>query len=42
MFEGEVYTGGDEGRGDDETADLDFKSIGRPGVAVEHYSSDIA
>lgn len=42
VFEGEVYTGGDEGRGDDETTDLDFESVARPGVAVEHYSSDIA
>lgn len=41
VFEGEVYTGGDKGRGDDETADLDFEPIARPGVAVEHYSSNI-
>lgn len=28
MFEGEVYPSGDEGRGDDETTDLDFESVG--------------
>ena len=28
VFEGKVYSGGDEGRGDDETTNLDFKSIG--------------
>ena len=28
VFEGEVYSGRDEGRGDDETTDLDLKSIG--------------
>ena len=34
MFEGEVDAGGDEGRGNDETADLDLESAGRPGIAV--------
>ena len=28
VFEGKVYPGGDEGRGDDETTNLDFKSVG--------------
>ena len=34
MFEGKVDAGGDEGRGDDKTADLDLESVGRPWVAV--------
>ena len=42
VFEGEVDAGGDEGGGNDETADLDFESIGGPRVAVKHDSSHIA
>ena len=42
VFEGEIDAGGDEGRGNDETTDLDFKSIGRPRVTVKHDSSHIA
>ena len=42
VFEGEVHAGGDEGRGNDETTDLDFESIIRPRVAVKHDSSHIA
>ena len=42
MFEGEIDAGGDKGRGNDETTDLDFESIGRPRVAVKHNSSHIA
>ena len=41
VFEGKVDAGGDKGRGDDKAGDLNFKSSGRPGVVVEHYSSDV-
>ncbi len=41
VFEGQVNARGDEGGGDDEAADLNFESIRRPRVAVEHYPSDV-
>lgn len=42
VFEGEVDAGGEEGRGDDEAADLDVEADAIIGVAVEHYSADVA
>lgn len=42
VFEGEVDAGSDERGCDNETADLYFESVGGPGIAVEHYPSDVA
>ena len=41
MLQGEVDTSGDEGGGDDEAANLNFETIRRPRVVVEHYPSDV-
>ena len=42
VFESQVDACGDEGRGDDQAADLDFEAVGGPGVVVEDDAADVA
>ena len=42
MFEGEVDAGGEEGRGDDEAADLDIEASLVPGITVEQNSANVS
>ena len=41
VLEGEVDAGGEEGRGDDEAADLDVEAVTVPRIIVQHYTANI-
>lgn len=42
MFEGKVDACADEGRGDDQAADLDLETKGAEGIVVEHNTAYVA
>lgn len=42
VLQRQIDAGGDEGRGDDEAADLGLEAVAGPGVGVHHDAADVA